>query len=299
MSSNTSVFREIALENLGDQNQPCFWAVSPRQRWYIPCKALIEWLLALALVLLTAPLMLLLALLVKLTSTGPALYAQTRLGRYGRVYRMVKLRTMVHNAEAHCGPVWAAKEDCRITPIGCFLRKTHLDELPQLWNVLRGEMGLIGPRPERPEIANRIERQFPDFPQRLRVRPGITGLAQMLLPADDPDDTTFEGVGRKLTYDLYYVDKVSLWLDLRIALSTPCYFLAHAISFVQRGLLHSYAVAVRQESLASTLREPQAVMRKPSDDLVAHSPHEPARRVVLLRRLNPHSYEPDGASERS
>jgi lipopolysaccharide/colanic/teichoic acid biosynthesis glycosyltransferase len=157
------------------------------------------------------------------------LYAQTRLGLGGRRYRIYKLRTMVHDAESATGPVWASLSgDARVTPLGRVLRSTHLDELPQLWNVLRGEMGLIGPRPERPEIAGRIERKVPGYGGRLAVRPGVTGLAQMLLPADDPSDPTLSGVARKLALDLYYVSHAGAGLDLRIAAATPCYFLAEA-----------------------------------------------------------------------
>jgi lipopolysaccharide/colanic/teichoic acid biosynthesis glycosyltransferase len=192
--------------------------------------------------------MLILAVAVKATSRGPAFYLQTRLGRHGAVYRIIKLRTMVQDAEAGTGAVWAKKDDNRITPIGRFLRGTHLDELPQLWNVLKGEMSLIGPRPERPEIARRIERQIPGFRGRLLLRPGITGLAQMSLPADDPQDHDLTGVRAKLAHDLYYVREVNFLLDLRIAISTPCYFLAAAVDGVRRALVRSCGVAIRDDS---------------------------------------------------
>lgn len=221
--------------------------VTPRRAWYLPIKVAVEWVLALALVLLAAPLMLVLAVLVKVTSPGPAFYSQTRLGRHGRLYKIVKLRTMRHNAEAQTGPVWAAKNDQRITAIGKILRSTHLDELPQLINVLRGEMSLIGPRPERPEIARRIQRDLPEFRQRLAMRPGITGLAQMNLPADDPYDSQLTGVRKKLAQDLFYAREVSFLLDLRIALSTPCYFIAAAIDAVRYGLVRSYGVTAEEK----------------------------------------------------
>src|SRR5438067_5752665 len=163
-------------------------APSARCRWYLAMKCALEWVMALVLLVGGAPLLCLLAVLVKATSPGPAFYAQTRLGRSGRLYRIYKLRTMRQDAEAHSGPVWAAKDDARVTALGRFLRDTHLDELPQLWNVLKGDMALIGPRPERPEIAARIAARLPLFHHRLQVRPGVTGLAQMLLPADDPND---------------------------------------------------------------------------------------------------------------
>jgi lipopolysaccharide/colanic/teichoic acid biosynthesis glycosyltransferase len=198
---------------------------------YLPCKAAIEWCAALVMLVLAAPLMLGLAILVRLTSEGPIGYSQLRFGRNGRTFRIYKFRTMVSRCEAETGPVWAIANDPRTTRIGRFLRDTHLDELPQLWNVLRGDMSLIGPRPERPEIAARIERTIPEFTQRLLVRPGITGLAQMRLPADSDLDT----VRRKLAHDLYYIKHLSFWLDVRIALSTPLRLLGElALSMSRR-----------------------------------------------------------------
>src|SRR5438034_8127979 len=129
----------------------------PRRRWYWLCKTPGEWVLALLLSLLLAPVLLLAMLLVKLTSRGPVLYCQTRLGRHGRPFTIFKIRTMHHNCEHNSGPRWATARDPRVTPIGRILRRTHVDELPQLWNVLRGEMGLVGPRPERPEFVPHIE----------------------------------------------------------------------------------------------------------------------------------------------
>jgi lipopolysaccharide/colanic/teichoic acid biosynthesis glycosyltransferase len=186
--------------------------------WYLWCKGKIEWLVALVLLVLSLPLILLAAALVKLTSRGPAFYSQTRLGRHGRPYTIHKIRTMCQNAEAGTGPRWATPQDPRVTPIGRFLRETHLDELPQLWNVLRGEMSLIGPRPERPEFVNQLAPLIPGYRDRLLVRPGVTGLAQVQLPAD----TDLESVRRKLAHDLYYLQRMSCWLDLRIALLTTC-----------------------------------------------------------------------------
>lgn len=214
----------------------------PRRRWYVACKTIAEWLLALVLVILTAPLAAALAMLVKLTSPGPALYSQTRLGRFGKTYRIYKLRSMYHECEVMTGPVWSLPGDRRITPVGRFLRNTHLDELPQLWNVLRGEMSLVGPRPERPEISARIEKSIPNFRDRLLVRPGVTGLAQMRLPAD----TDLEGVRKKLAHDLYYVRELSFLLDLRIAFSTAFYFIGAACEALCKGLVRSYGRQVER-----------------------------------------------------
>jgi lipopolysaccharide/colanic/teichoic acid biosynthesis glycosyltransferase len=183
---------------------------------YARAKILADYLAACCLLVPAVPLILLSALLVKLTSRGPAFYSQTRVGRFGRPFKIYKMRTMYHDCERHSGPRWSTAGDPRITPVGCFLRKTHLDELPQLWNVLRGEMSLVGPRPERPEFVPSLEQTIPHYRQRLAVRPGVTGLAQVQLPAD----TDLESVRRKLTYDLYYIAELSLWLDLRIILGT-------------------------------------------------------------------------------
>jgi lipopolysaccharide/colanic/teichoic acid biosynthesis glycosyltransferase len=178
---------------------------------------------ALVLVILAAPLLLLSALLVKLTSRGPAFYTQTRIGRNGKLFTIYKVRTMVHDCESLTGPRWAMPEDPRVTRVGHFLRRTHLDELPQLFNVLRGDMSLIGPRPERPEFVPKLERAVPRYRERLAIRPGITGLAQVHLPPD----TDIDSVRRKLAYDLYYIQKMNVWLDLRILVATVFYSLGN------------------------------------------------------------------------
>jgi lipopolysaccharide/colanic/teichoic acid biosynthesis glycosyltransferase len=183
---------------------------------YAAVKGVVELAAALVLLVPAAPLILLAGLLIKLTSRGPVFYAQTRLGRRGRPYAMYKLRTMAHDCEKLSGPCWSAEGDPRVTPVGRFLRRTHLDELPQLWNVVRGDMGLVGPRPERPEFVGALERAVPRYRERMLVKPGVTGLAQVQLPAD----TDLASVRRKLAYDLYYIHKMSAWLDLRILLGT-------------------------------------------------------------------------------
>jgi len=184
--------------------------------WYEPWKAVVEYLLVLCLLVPAIPVIALLALLVKLTSRGPAFYAQTRLGRHGRPYRIFKMRSMYAQCERVSGPCWSVPGDPRVTPLGRFMRRTHLDELPQLLNVLRGEMSLVGPRPERPEFVPELERALPHYRQRLLIRPGVTGLAQIQLPGD----TDLESVRRKLAYDLYYIHSMSPWLDLRIVAGT-------------------------------------------------------------------------------
>ncbi len=169
-----------------------------------------------ALLVLTFPLLLLIAATVRLSSKGPVIFSQDRLTEGGKVFRMLKFRSMQVNAESETGPVWAAAADPRITKIGKLLRLTHLDELPQLVNVLQGEMSLIGPRPERPEIAKELKLQLPAFDRRLEVKGGITGLAQVT----SGYASSLQSYRRKLSLDLYYVKHQSLKMDLVIALKT-------------------------------------------------------------------------------
>ena len=175
-------------------------------------------LVALALVL-AGPLWLALgvaiALAIRIEGGGPVLYRQPRLGRDGRVFRMLKFRTMVENAEERTGPTWAGWRDARSTAIGRVLRRYHLDERPQLVNVLRGEMSLVGPRPERPALAARIGRTVPGFESRLRVRPGIAGLAQWR--GGHPVRAR-----HKLRYDNLYIARMGPWLDLRLFAACVC-----------------------------------------------------------------------------
>jgi lipopolysaccharide/colanic/teichoic acid biosynthesis glycosyltransferase len=207
---------------------------------YVPVKTVVEYAVALVLLVLTAPLQIALAALAKLGSPGPALYHQTRLGRNGRQFLMHKIRTMPQNAEVDTGPVWASHNHTRVTRIGQFFRDTHLDELPQLWNVLRGEMSLVGPRPERPELAARLQRAIPHYTERLVMRPGITGLAQVQLPAD----RDVEDVRHKLAYDLYYVRRCGPLLDLRIVLATFCHVLGLCFDRTGKLLVRSSSDAI-------------------------------------------------------
>jgi exopolysaccharide biosynthesis polyprenyl glycosylphosphotransferase len=162
---------------------------------------------------IAAPVMLAVALLIRLTSPGKALFTQKRVGRDGVEFSIHKFRTMVANAERHTGPVLATANDPRITRPGAFLRATRLDEFPQLFNVLRGEMSLVGPRPERPYFVGQFREQVPGYDFRLTVKPGVTGLAQVF----GRYSTLSE---RKLSFDLTYITKYSLLMDTRILLST-------------------------------------------------------------------------------
>lgn len=221
------------------RNQDCFTSIDDVDRKcagsvvYCRLKEVVEWFGAAALLIIFSPLLAVLAVMVKLASPGPAFYTQVRLGKDGRHFRIFKLRTMTHNCEAKSGPVWAAVNDHRVTRLGRILRDTHLDELPQLCNVLRGEMSLIGPRPERPEIARHIEEILPGFCQRLLVKPGMTGLAQLRLPAD----TDIAQVQHKLAHDLFYLQNLGPLLDVRILASTVFHVLATGFGTLSRLLL--------------------------------------------------------------
>jgi lipopolysaccharide/colanic/teichoic acid biosynthesis glycosyltransferase len=206
-------------------------------------KRAVDFVLASALMLVAAPIIAVLAILVKRASTGPAFYSQARMGLHGRPFRILKLRTMFDDCESVTGPVWSCKNDERITPIGRILRDTHLDELPQLWNVLRGDMSLVGPRPERAEIARRIETKVPEFALRLRVKPGVTGLAQLRVPAD----VDISSIPHKLAQDLYYLRHQSLLLDLRILISTGFSFVGAGCACMSEMLLAGSSPSVEQE----------------------------------------------------
>jgi exopolysaccharide biosynthesis polyprenyl glycosylphosphotransferase len=176
----------------------------------------ISTVVSLAGLLLVLPLLPLMALAVKLTSPGPVLYRQKRVGRYGVLFDCYKFRTMRADAEAEAGPTWAGDDDPRITPVGRFLRRTRLDEIPQLWNVLRGDMGFVGPRPERPEFVEWLSREIPYYHLRHIIRPGLTGWAQVRYQYG----ASLEESKEKLRYDLYYIKNISLSLDLLIVLHT-------------------------------------------------------------------------------
>jgi lipopolysaccharide/colanic/teichoic acid biosynthesis glycosyltransferase len=192
-------------------------AVRFLQRRYREAKPYVDWAVSLALLVLTGPLMLVCAALVKLTSRGPAFYTQERVGLHGRIFRIIKLRTMRRDAEVDTGPVWAnGQEDPRVTPIGTFLRRTHLDEFPQLINVLKGDMSLVGPRPERPCFVEELKAKVPGYERRLAVKPGITGMAQILAGYDQ----TIRDVRLKVYLDCTYMRRMCWWVDVRIIAGT-------------------------------------------------------------------------------
>lgn len=192
--------------------------IAPRGGWYSAAKPAVDFLLAVPLAVLLGPVIAAAWVAVRLGSAGPGFYVQTRSGLGGRPYPIFKLRSMAFGCEAKTGIQWSQKGDARVTKLGKVLRATHLDELPQLANVLRGEMSLVGPRPERPEVivAKGLADAVPGYDQRLGVKPGVTGLAQIQLPPD----SDLNSVRHKVAYDLYYIANQSLWLDVRIVAAT-------------------------------------------------------------------------------
>jgi lipopolysaccharide/colanic/teichoic acid biosynthesis glycosyltransferase len=199
---------------------------------YEAIKPWLEFPLALLMLAISTPVILVSMLLVKLTSHGSSLYTQKRVGLNGKRFTIYKIRTMYIDSERDGVARWCLPGDPRVTPIGWILRKCHIDELPQLINVLIGDMSLIGPRPERPELVPQLERALPDYRKRLSVRPGITGLAQVQQP---PDENLYT-VRRKLSFDLCYVERMSLWLDVRLILATGLKCLGFSFVAISRIL---------------------------------------------------------------
>jgi lipopolysaccharide/colanic/teichoic acid biosynthesis glycosyltransferase len=241
----------------------------------------VESVAAAFLLILALPVLAAAALLIKLTSTGPVIYTQNRIGQNGRRFTIYKLRTMHHNCEAHSGVRWAIKGDLRITRVGKLLRATHIDELPQLINVIRGEMSLIGPRPERPEIVAKLVTALPGYEHRHRVRPGVTGLAQIQLPPD----TDLESVRRKLALDLIYIQEQTLWLDARIVLGTLLKVVAIPFAWI-RFTLHlpaAQADAVRPQAT----RSDDTVCECPSLKAGTSAASETVVEIPRLERLVP------------
>jgi lipopolysaccharide/colanic/teichoic acid biosynthesis glycosyltransferase len=187
-----------------------------RARRLARLKPLADYPLAAVLLVLTAPAVGLAVLLVRATSRGPAIYRQTRVGLGGRKFVILKLRTMAHECESLTGPRWSTPGDPRITPVGKWLRRLHLDELPQLVNVLRGEMSLVGPRPERPEICENLRNIVPGYDRRHQVKPGITGFAQVHLPPD----TCVRSVKNKVAYDRFYLLRSGLRMEAGVLVCT-------------------------------------------------------------------------------
>lgn len=179
-------------------------------RQHLRAKRFLDVSLSLMLLTVSAPAVALCAVITRLTSRGPAFYSQQRVGQFGRVFTIYKLRTMYHDCDRLTGPKWCVPGDPRVTPFGRFLRAAHLDELPQLVNVIRGQMSLVGPRPERPEIAATLATQVDDYDVRSAMRPGITGHAQVHLPPD----VTVSDVRDKVRLDREYMRTWTVWSDV-------------------------------------------------------------------------------------
>jgi exopolysaccharide biosynthesis polyprenyl glycosylphosphotransferase len=162
-----------------------------------------------------SPLLLLIALLIKVSSKGPVMYKQIRSGRHGSEFIMYKFRSMINDAEEY-GPEWAGEKDLRITTIGRLIRKIYIDEVPQMINVLKNEMSLVGPRPERPYFVEKLKNEIPYYYKRMSVKPGITGWAQIKHKYDD----SLDDVREKLKYDFFYIENMSLKLDFKIMINT-------------------------------------------------------------------------------
>lgn len=188
----------------------------PMPTWEKFVKRAMDILLATLILLITLPIILVIVAIIRLDSKGPAIYKQKRVGIYGREFNIYKYRTMYQDAEKKSGPMWAEEDDPRITPVGYWLRMLRLDELPQLVNVLKGEMSLVGPRPERPYFVDKFKKEIPLYSRRLRVKPGITGWAQVKWRYD----SSFEDVKEKTKYDLFYVENMSLRMDMKILINT-------------------------------------------------------------------------------
>ncbi|MEQ1575107.1 MAG: TIGR03013 family XrtA/PEP-CTERM system glycosyltransferase [Vicinamibacterales bacterium] len=206
---------KIAVENL----RPSWLIFSSgfrKSAWQEAVKRLIDVGVSMIGLVIVSPLLVFLAAAVRLTSPGPVLYRQERVGLHGRVFTVFKVRSMHADAEAATGAVWAQRGDSRITALGRFMRRTRLDELPQFWNVLRGDMSLVGPRPERPEFVKDLEHQIPFYGQRHVVKPGLTGWAQVRYTYG----ASVEDAMEKLQYDLYYIKNFTISLDLFILFET-------------------------------------------------------------------------------
>ncbi len=184
--------------------------------WEKKLKRLMDIVVSLFLLIISLPITIITSVAIKLDSKGPVLFKQERLGQNGKPFNVYKFRSMIVDAEKYSGPVWSKKDDPRVTRMGRFVRKVRIDEIPQMFNVLKGEMSLVGPRPERAFFVEKLSKEIPYYRRRLKVRPGITGWAQIKHKYDE----TIEDVKIKLKYDLFYIENMSLRMDFKILLRT-------------------------------------------------------------------------------
>jgi len=185
-------------------------------KFYITFKRVFDFILSIIAIVLLGPILLIVAGVIKFTSPGPVFYAQERVGLNNKHFFMLKFRSMVPDAEVKSGPTWATENDPRITPIGRFMRKSRIDELPQLFNVLKNEMSLVGPRAERPHFVDKFTETIPNYRVRHKVLPGITGEAQIF----NGYDTCIDDVIRKVQYDLAYLKNMGFIYDIKIMFKT-------------------------------------------------------------------------------
>lgn len=184
--------------------------------WEKKLKRISDVIISLIILIITLPLNILVSIFIKLDSKGPVLFKQERIGMNNKEFRIYKFRSMFQDAEKHTGPVWSRKDDPRVTRVGRIIRQLRIDEIPQFFNVLKGEMSLVGPRPERPYFVDMLAQQLPYYRRRLKVRPGITGWAQVKHKYDE----SIEDVKVKLRYDLFYIENMSLRMDIKILART-------------------------------------------------------------------------------
>lgn len=184
--------------------------------WERAAKRIIDIVVSFLMLVATIPITIATAIAIKVESDGPVIYKQERSGINGKVFKVYKFRSMYQDAEKRTGPVWSQKDDPRITKVGRFIRRVRIDELPQIWNVFKGEMSLVGPRPERPFFVEQLAKEIPYYKRRLRVRPGITGWAQVKHKYDE----SIEDVKTKLQFDLFYIENMSLKTDIKILFRT-------------------------------------------------------------------------------
>lgn len=183
------------------------------QHPYMPIKHVLDVIFASIILVITSPVILIFMLLIRLETPGNVFYSQERVGLMGKKFKVTKLRSMYDGVEKKSGAMWAQKNDPRVTKIGHFMRKTRIDELPQLWSVIRGDMSLIGPRPERPNFTAQFSEEYPGFEQRLRIKPGLSGYAQVHGGYDITP-------GEKAKLDIYYIENYGFWLDLKVFFET-------------------------------------------------------------------------------
>ena len=218
--SGEDFYEDVAGRILSEQIRPSWLVFSPTgfraNRLHALSKRTFDVVVSILGLILSLPLALGTMLAIRMESNGPVIYRQDRVGQYGKIFTIFKFRSMVDQAESQSGPVWSQHGDPRITKVGAFLRKSRLDEIPQMWNVLKGDMSFVGPRPERPHFVEQLRAVLPFYDERHNVKPGVTGWAQVCYPYGSSQAASQE----KLNYDLYYIKHAGLGMDMMILLQT-------------------------------------------------------------------------------